>query len=81
MNRLRNRLIFVFVIATVLPLCLTLWTTLSLLEHSLNLAPLAELDSVSTPLEKTGRELYQQSCEILRKDAAEGRVAPRHLDP
>ena len=35
MNRLRNRLILVFVVATLLPLGLTLWTTLSLLELSL----------------------------------------------
>ncbi len=81
MNRLRNRLIFVFVIATLLPLCLTLWTTLNLLQRSLDLAPLAELDAVSRSLEKTGRELYQQSCETLRKDAVEGRIAPRHLKP
>ena len=60
MNRLRTRLIAVFLLATLLPLGLTLWTSLSLLEHSLELAPLHELDALSQSLEKTGREIYQQ---------------------
>jgi two-component system nitrogen regulation sensor histidine kinase NtrY len=81
MNRLRNRLILVFVIATVVPLALTLWTTVSLLDISLGLAPLKELDAVSQSLERTGRELYHQSCELLRRDAAEGRVPPQKLSP
>jgi len=72
MNRLRNRLILVFVAATVLPLGLTLWTMLALIERSLGLAPFAELDTVSRSLEKTGRELYKSSCESLRRDAAGG---------
>jgi two-component system nitrogen regulation sensor histidine kinase NtrY len=81
MNRLRNRLIAVFVAATLLPLCLTLWTTISLLDRSLALAPLGELDAVSKSLEKTGRELYQQARESLRRDAAEGRIEPRRVQP
>jgi nitrogen fixation/metabolism regulation signal transduction histidine kinase len=81
MNRLRNRLILVFVVATVLPLALTLWFTVSLLDISLGLAPLAELDAVSKSLERTGRELYHQSCELLRRDAAEGRIEPQKLSP
>jgi two-component system nitrogen regulation sensor histidine kinase NtrY len=79
MNRLRNRLILVFVAATLLPLGLTLWTMFALIEHSLGLAPFAELDTVSRSLEKTGRELYKSSCEVLRRDAAEGRVEPRRI--
>jgi nitrogen fixation/metabolism regulation signal transduction histidine kinase len=81
MNRLRNRLIVVFVLATVVPLGLTLWTTLSLLERSLDLAPLAELDAASKSLEATGRELYQQARESLKRDAAENRIGPRHIPP
>src|SRR5580698_4645196 len=81
MNRLRNRLILVFVIATVVPLGLTLWFTVSLLDISLGLAPLAELDAVSKSLEQTGRELYHESCELLRRDAAEGRIEPQNLSP
>ena len=83
MHRLRNRLILVFVLATLLPLVLTLWTTLNLLElgRSLSTSPLEQLDEVSKSLEATGRELYQQSRDALRRDAAEGRVAPRKLSP
>jgi nitrogen fixation/metabolism regulation signal transduction histidine kinase len=80
-NRLRNRLILVFVVATLLPLGLTLWTMLNLLERSLNLAPNAELDAVAQSLEKTGRELYKNMCELLRRDAAEGRIEPRRVKP
>src|SRR5262245_9680238 len=79
MNRLRNRLIVVFIAATLLPLGLTLWTMLELIERSLGLAPFAELDTVSRSLEKTGRELYRASCEALRRDAADGKIEPRRL--
>jgi two-component system, NtrC family, nitrogen regulation sensor histidine kinase NtrY len=81
LNRLRTRLILVFVLATILPLGLTLWTSLALLERSLKLAPLAELDEVSQSLQKTGRELYVVSKELLKRDAADGTIAPRHLRP
>jgi nitrogen fixation/metabolism regulation signal transduction histidine kinase len=80
MNRLRNRLIFVFVLATLAPLGLTLWTGLDLLKYSLS-APLLDLNSLSAALQATGRELYQQSREALQRDAAEGRVTPAHLRP
>lgn len=81
MNRLRTRLIVLFLLATLLPLGLTLWTTLRLLDSSLRLAPFAELDGVSQSLERTGRELYQQARESLRRDAAEGRVKAREPEP
>jgi nitrogen fixation/metabolism regulation signal transduction histidine kinase len=81
MNRLRTRLILVFVLATILPLGLTLWTSLALLERSLKLAPLAELDEVSQSLQRTGRELYKESEELLKRDAADGKATPRHLAP
>jgi len=81
MNRLRNRLILVFVLATLLPLGLTLWTTLSVVELSLGLAPFAELDAVSKSLEATGKKLYAQSSDVLKRDAAEHRVEPRRLKP
>jgi two-component system, NtrC family, nitrogen regulation sensor histidine kinase NtrY len=81
MNRLRTRLIAVFLLATLLPLGLTLWTSLNLLERSLQLAPLSQMDALSRSLEKTGRELYQQARESLRRDVAEGRVQPVRLNP
>jgi hypothetical protein len=81
MNRLRNRLIVVFAFATLLPLGLTLWITLNVVDLSLGLAPFSELDAVSRSLETTGKKLYDVSCEILRRDAMEHRVEPRHLKP
>src|SRR5665213_611076 len=81
MNRLRTRLIAVFLLATLVPLGLTLWTSLSLLERSLQLAPLSQMDALSQSLEKTGRELYQQARESLRQDVVEGRVKPVELSP
>ena len=81
MNGLRNRLILIFLGATLVPLGLTLWTMRSLLEVSLNLAPLRELDAVSQSLEKTGRELYRASCEALRSDAVQGLLTPRRMTP
>lgn len=81
MNRLRTRLILVFVLATILPLGLTLWTSLTLLERSLKLAPLAELDEVSHSLKQTGHELFLESRELLKRDAQSGAVEPKHLKP
>ena len=81
MNRLRTRLIAVFLLATLVPLGLTLWTSLNLLERSLQLAPLAQMDVLSRSLETTGRELYQQARDSLRRDAAEGRAKPVELSP
>lgn len=77
MNRLRNRLIVVFGFATLAPLLVTAWISVSLLE--LSLAPLGELDQVSKSLEKTGRELYQRARESLKADAALGRVKPQEF--
>ncbi|MEI9811149.1 MAG: ATP-binding protein [Acidobacteriota bacterium] len=76
MNRLRSRLIAAFVLATLLPLGLTLWMTLTLVDRSLELAPLAELRDVTGSLEATGRELYQQARESLRHDASAGTLQP-----
>jgi nitrogen fixation/metabolism regulation signal transduction histidine kinase len=81
LNRLRHRLILVFVVATLLPLGLTLWTMLNLLERSLDLAPLPQLDAVTKSLQDTGRELYADARELLRRDANDGRIAPRKVAP
>jgi len=74
MNRLRNRLILVFAVATIAPLLFTIWISLSLLNRSLSLASTRELDQVSQSLEKTGRELYQRARESLKDDANTGRA-------
>lgn len=81
MNRLRNRLIVVFAVATLVPLLVTAWISVSLLEPSFSLASTHELDQVSKALEKTGRELYQRARESLKQDAALGRIAPQRFTP
>lgn len=80
MNRLRTRLILVFLLATLPPLGLTLWTGLSLLGYKLT-PLLDQLNGLSSALVSTGRELSQQSREALMRDVAEGRVTPQHLTP
>ena len=74
MNRLRNRLIAAFLVATVIPLIATLWLTTSLLERSLSFATTEELDNLSKSLERTAREYYQQTKENLKEDALAGRL-------
>src|SRR5258708_18906758 len=81
MNRLRNRLILIFAVATLAPLLVTAWVSVSLFDWSLSQASTKELDQVSKSLEKTGRELYQRACEALKQDAAAGRVSPQRFVP
>ena len=76
MNRLRNRLIAIFLAATLAPLAATLWITTSLLDRSLSYASTGELDRLSRSLQKTGHELYQRASEALRNDALSGRLQP-----
>lgn len=79
---LRARLILAFAAATIPPVAITWWTSVSLLERSLALAPHRELDTLSKSLEKTGRELYQRARVRLAEDAASGRIQPvRILKP
>src|SRR5437867_1090475 len=50
----------------------------SLLERSLSFTTTEELDNLSKSLESTARQFYQQSKEMLKADAASGRIAPQH---
>jgi len=77
LNRLRNRLILVFLAATLVPFGVTLWITASLLDQSLSLASTRELDELSRSLETTGRALYQLGGEALKGDVAAGRAPSR----
>lgn len=76
MNRLRNRLIAVFLAATLAPLAATWWIATELLERSVEFSSIDQLDRLSRTLEETGRTVYQQSRERLRREAAERRIAP-----
>ncbi len=77
MNRLRSRLVLAFLLATLAPLGISLWITTSLLEHSLSLSTTTEVEELSVALERTAREFYQQSRDLLRLDVEAGRALPR----
>jgi nitrogen fixation/metabolism regulation signal transduction histidine kinase len=75
-NRLRNRLILIFVAATLVPLAATVWITTSLLEESLTYSKTDQVDLLSKSLQRTGRELYRRACADLKRQAAAGEVQP-----
>jgi two-component system, NtrC family, nitrogen regulation sensor histidine kinase NtrY len=79
MNRLRNRLILVFVVATLAPLCLMGWISVRLLHYSLSLSSTAELDQVSMSLKRTGHELFRQASDSLKRDAVSGRIPAKQF--
>jgi len=74
MTTLRNKLVLVFLAATLAPLLVTLWITTSLLERSLSYSSTQELDRLSRALENTGREYYQAARQQLKDDAVSDRV-------
>lgn len=76
MRRIRTRLLVVFLAATLVPVAATLLVTWRLLEHSINLNPVRELDAMSRSLEATGRALFQATAQILRMEAESGRTKP-----
>jgi nitrogen fixation/metabolism regulation signal transduction histidine kinase len=76
-NRLRNRLILIFVAATLVPLGATVWITTRLLDFSLNFTTTDRLETLSRTLESTGLELYRHHRDDLKRDARAGAVAPQ----
>jgi nitrogen fixation/metabolism regulation signal transduction histidine kinase len=81
MHRLRDKLVLVFLAATLAPLLATLWMTTSLLQLSLSYTPTRELDDLSRSLESTGREFYQSERESVKAAAQAGKITPRYLAP
>jgi two-component system nitrogen regulation sensor histidine kinase NtrY len=80
MNRLRNRLIVIFALATLAPLAVTAWIFASVASNAVTRwTSTAEVDQLSRSLEQTGRELYQRACQSLQDDAATGRIAPQRF--
>ena len=79
MNRLRNRLILVFLVGTLVPLGAMLWITAALLQQSLRYADSGSLDRLSRLLEQTGRQLYQGARDDLKEEAARGIITPRNF--
>ena len=77
MNRLRNRLILIFLAATLVPLAATMWYTTSLLEPTLFLRAADEVNVLSQSLRRTGRDLYQRDCVALKARAQKGELEPQ----
>ena len=76
MNRLRNRLVLIFLAATLAPLAATVWITTSLIEYSLEYSTTAELDIIARSLRVTGREFYKHMRDELQQNAAAGIAQP-----
>ncbi len=76
MRRLQTRLILAFAGSTLIPVAVTIWATLSLLDRSLNNNAIRELDETSQALARTGREYYRASRTLLEQRVARGEVKP-----
>lgn len=65
MTRIRRRLVAIFVVATAVPLLLTLWAANSLIDRSLGYSSTLELDQLSRTLEQTARIYYLSQRQAL----------------
>ena len=81
MNRLRNRLILIFLAATLAPLAATIWITTSLLEESIDTSSTSRLDTMSKSLKSTARELYDRASADLKRKAQAGEIQAHKYDP
>jgi nitrogen fixation/metabolism regulation signal transduction histidine kinase len=80
-NRLRNRLILIFLVATLAPLAATIWITTSLLEESIDTSSTVRLDTLSKSLKGTARGLYERASDDLQRKARAGEIQPRIYGP
>jgi nitrogen fixation/metabolism regulation signal transduction histidine kinase len=77
MNRLRNKLVLLFMGATIVPVLATVALTTTLFH--LSLTPARELDELSRSIEQTGKEYFQQARQTLRDNAKSGAVQGVHF--
>ncbi|MDX2269133.1 MAG: HAMP domain-containing sensor histidine kinase [Bryobacter sp.] len=80
LKTLRQKLLACFLLATVAPLGLTLWLASRLLEQSLAVAPVAELEASAALLESSGKALYANAKELLRERVAAGKLPREALE-
>jgi two-component system, NtrC family, nitrogen regulation sensor histidine kinase NtrY len=80
-NRLRNRLILIFLAATLAPLAATIWVTTSLLEESIDTSSTTRMDTLSKSLKDTARGLYERASEDLQHKARSGEIQPHKYGP
>jgi nitrogen fixation/metabolism regulation signal transduction histidine kinase len=76
-NRLRNRLILLFLAATLIPLAGTVWLTTSLLEESLSYSATGQLGELSNSLEQIGKEFYKRQRNELKRRVDAGEAVPQ----
>ena len=79
MRRLRDKLLLLFLVSTLVPMGATLLVSWRLLEHSLELAPVRELADSTTQLEAAGKAFYQTSRQLLRERADHGEIAAQPM--
>ena len=77
MNRLRNRLILIFLAATLAPLAATIWVTTTLFDYSLEYSSTDRLNAVTNSLEATGLAFYQRQRSALQRRAESGEIEPQ----
>jgi nitrogen fixation/metabolism regulation signal transduction histidine kinase len=80
-NRLRNRLILIFLAATLAPLAATVWITTSLLEESIDTSSTSRLDTLSKSLKGTALGLYERARDDLRRKAQAGQLPAHKYEP
>jgi two-component system, NtrC family, nitrogen regulation sensor histidine kinase NtrY len=78
--RLRHKLVFVFLAATLLPLAAILWISAALMSRSLAFIATDDVATLSASLEHVGREYYRQARQHLKIDALSGQLDPQRLD-
>jgi nitrogen fixation/metabolism regulation signal transduction histidine kinase len=76
MRRLRTRLTFAFAAATLVPVAITGWVSLSLLDRSLAYNAVRELDETSQVLAQTGRDYYHTARTLLKQKVSEKKLEP-----
>ncbi len=79
-NRLRTKLVLIFLAATVVPLAGILWVSSALMSRSLAFLPTADVATLASSLEQVGREYYRQARQLLNVEAASGRLEPQRFD-
>ena len=79
MIRLRDKLLLLFLVATILPLAATIFVSWRLLNQSLETAPVQELEESTAQLESTAKSLYQMSRQLLVERVDRKQIAPLPL--
>lgn len=77
--RLRQKLVLVFLAATLLPLAAILWMSSALMSRSLAFIATDDVAALAQSLEQVGREYYRLARQRLKDDADAGRLEPQRL--